>query len=197
MLVFFKEPLVLLSVPKTGSTAYHTALRDRADLVFSDPPELKHAPLYRYNRWVRPMFKKVCNAEMDIVAVMREPISWLGSWYRFRRRPFMNGKANSTSNVTFDEFILAYCGDQKPKFANVGSQAKFLEPQPNGCSVAHLFRYENQKRLNGFLEERLSTELVLKRQNESPAMDLSLSPQTEAVLRHTCASEFELYNSIT
>ncbi|WIY24840.1 gamma-glutamyl kinase [Parasedimentitalea psychrophila] len=196
MLVFFKERLVLLSVPKTGTTAYHTALRDRADMIYSDPPELKHAPLYRYNRWVRPMFKKVCDAEMEVVAVMREPVNWLGSWYRFRRRPFMNGKDNSTSNVSFDEFVLAYCQSKQPGFANVGSQAKFLEAQPNGCAVAQLFRYEHQQRLIDFLEDRLSTTLVLQQQNVSPPMDLSLSPQVDTVLRQTCAAEFSLYDSI-
>lgn len=165
-------------------------------MVYSDPPELKHAPLYRYNRWVRPMFEKVCDAEMDVVAVMREPVSWLGSWYRFRRRPFMNGKENSTSNVTFDDFVLAYCEGKKSGFANVGSQAKFLETQPNGCSVSHLFRYEQQGRLINFLEEQLSTKLVLQKQNVSPAMELTLSPQVDAVLRRKCASEFDRYDSI-
>ena len=44
MLVFYKERLAFLAVPKTGSTAYHTALRDRADLVVTDPPDLKTCP---------------------------------------------------------------------------------------------------------------------------------------------------------
>ena len=197
MLVFFKERLVLLSVPKTGTTAYHSALRDRADLVISDPPELKHAPLYRYTRWIRPMFQKVCKTEMEVVAVMREPVSWLGSWYRFRRRPFMEGKENSTNHVSFDDFVLAYCKGKKPGFANVGSQAKFLQSQPNGCSVSHLFRYENQKQLNSFLEERLATKLVLEQKNVSPTMALPLSSHAETIFRRKCADEFSLYDSIT
>ena len=197
MLVFFKERLVLLSVPKTGTTAFHTALRDRADIVISDPPELKHAPLYRYNRWIRPMFQKVCNVEMDVVAVMREPISWLGSWYRFRRRPFMEGKENATCHVSFDDFVLAYCKGKRPGFANVGSQAKFLESQPNGCAVTHLFRYEDQSRLIKFLEAKLSTPLDLKKENVSPAMNILLSQQVEDILRRKCCDEFSLYDSIS
>jgi len=196
MLVFFKERLVLLSVPKTGTTAFHTALRDRADIVISDPPELKHAPLYRYNRWIRPMFQKVCDVEMDVVAVMREPISWLGSWYRFRRRPFMEGKENATTNVSFDDFVLAYCKGKRPGFANVGSQARFLEAQPNGCSVSHLFRYENQGRLIEFLDAKLSITLDLKKENVSPAIDIHLSSHVEDILRRKCGDEFSLYDSI-
>lgn len=80
MMVFYKARLVVLAVPKTGSTAYESALRDHADLVMSQPPELKHAPLYRYNRFIRPMYEKVCDAELEVMAVMREPVSWLGSW---------------------------------------------------------------------------------------------------------------------
>ena len=52
MLVFYKERLAFLSVPKTGTTAYESALRPRADIVISEPPLLKHAPVYRYNRFL-------------------------------------------------------------------------------------------------------------------------------------------------
>lgn len=196
MLVFHNERLVFLSVPKTGTTAYETALRDRADIVVSDPPELKHAPVYRYNRFFRPMFEKVCNAQMETIAVMREPVSWLGSWYRYRRRPFMQGKPNATHDVSFDDFVSAYITGDQPGFARVGSQAKFLEPRPNGVSVTHLFRYEDPGRLNRFLEQRLDITLSLGRENVSPQMELELSRETENRFRRKCAEEFDLYNSI-
>ncbi|TDK51183.1 gamma-glutamyl kinase [Antarcticimicrobium luteum] len=196
MLVFYKERLVFLSVPKTGTTAYETALRDRADIVISDPPELKHAPVYRYNRFFRPMFDKVCHAEMETLAVMREPVSWLGSWYRYRRRPFMLGKPNATHEVSFDDFVAAYLKGDRPGFANVGSQAKFLEPRPNGLRVTHLFRYEDPGRLTHFLEQRLGTGIETARENVSPEMELELSAGTEARYRRKCAEEFALYDSI-
>jgi len=196
MLVFYKERLVLLSVPKTGTTALQSALRDRADIVIADPPELKHAPVYRYNRFFRPMFEKACNVEMETLAVMREPVSWLGSWYRYRSRPFMTGKANATHDVSFDDFVRAYLRGNRPGFANVGSQAKFLEPRPNGTTVTHMFRYEEPKRLAGFLTERLGAMPALNRENVSPEMDLDLSGDTEQRYRRKCSEEFALYDSI-
>lgn len=196
MLVFYKERLVLLSVPKTGSTALQSALRGRADIVVADPPELKHAPLYRYNRFFRPMFEKVCSAEMETVAIMREPVSWLGSWYRYRRRPFMQGKPNATFGFSFDEFVQAYLRGNRPGFANVGSQTKFLEPRPNGTSVTHMFRYEDPGRIASFLAERLGEMPELKRENVSPGMELVLSAGTEQKYRRKCADEFSLYDSI-
>ncbi len=196
MLVFFKERLTFLSVPKTGTTAYEKALAPRADMVISDPPLLKHAPVYRYNRFIRPMFLKVCEAEMELMAVMREPVSWLSSWYRYRQRPFMKGKPNSTHGVSFDDFVLAYMRGKRPGFAEVGSQLKFLEQQPNGTGITHLFRYEEQPRLQRFLEERLEMKINLTRENASPPMDVVLSADVESRFRRKFAEEFDLYASI-
>ncbi|HKL06067.1 MAG TPA: gamma-glutamyl kinase [Roseovarius sp.] len=196
MLVFSKAKLVLLCVPKTGTTAYQTALGPHAAMVVRDPPELKHAPVFRYNRFYRPALEKFIGAPLDVVAVMREPVDWLGSWYRYRRRPFTKGQRSSTHDVTFDEFIDAYTRGDKPPFANVGSQAKFLEPQKNGTAVTHLFRYEDQKGLRKFLQDRLAVTFETVQENASPDMPLDLSAETEAKLRRKCADEFALWDGI-
>ena len=197
MLVFYKERLAFLSVPKTGTTAYEAALASRADLVISEPPMLKHAPVYRYNRFIRPLYKNVCDVEMELMAVMREPISWLGSWYRFRARPFMDGKPNSTKGISFDEFVLAYMKGDKPGFADVGSQANFMKTQPNGTGITYHFRYEDQPRLQDFLQDRLGVSLELTRENVSPQMELKLSSEVEKRFRRKFAEEFDLYASIS
>nr|WP_319948078.1 gamma-glutamyl kinase [uncultured Shimia sp.] len=198
MLVFWKQRLVFLSVPKTGTTAIETALAPHAGIVISDPPELKHAPLYRYNRFFRPMFERACKEDnMETLAVMREPISWLGSWYRYRQRDFIKGRPTSTMGITFDEFVDAYTRGDRPAYANVGSQAKFLEPRPNGTQITHLFRYEDQPPLLRFLKSRLGVDFELERKNVSPRVALSLSPDIEAKLRRKCAAEFELYDTIS
>ena len=197
MLVFWKQGLVFLSVPKTGTTAWEEALAPHASIAVLDPPELKHAPLYRYNRFFRPMFEKACKTDsVQTLAVMREPISWLGSWYRFRRRPFMQGKPNATFDVSFDDFVTAYMQKDPPGFANVGSQARFLEPRPNGTAVDHLFRYEDQAGLRHFLEDRLEMRITLPRSNVSPEMELDLSPEVARRLRRRCVEEFALWDSI-
>ncbi|MEP2093890.1 MAG: gamma-glutamyl kinase [Paracoccaceae bacterium] len=184
-------------MPKTGTTAFQSALSPHADIVIKDPPQLKHAPVYRYNRFFQPMFEKACKVEMETLAVMREPISWLGSWYRYRQRPFMKGKPNSTAGLSFDQFIEAYMNDQKPGFANVGVQSRFLEPKPGGTPIDHLFRYEEQPSLVAFLKVRLGLTFRLERKNVSPPMDLQLSSGVETAFRKKFAPEFALYNSIS
>lgn len=86
---------------------------------------------------------------------------------------------------------------KRPGFAEVGSQFKFLERQPNGTGVTHLFRYEDQRRLQGFLEDRLDIKLNLARENVSPDIEVTLSPDIEERFRRKCADEFALYDSIS
>ncbi len=196
MLVFAKARLVFLSVPKTGTTAWQAALEPHASLILREPPELKHAPVFRYNRFFRPMLERFIGEELEVLAVMREPVDWLGSWYRYRKRPFLDGKPTSTAGLSFDDFVRAYMTRQQPPFANVGSQAKFLEPTRNGTRVTHLFRYEDQAGLKAFLEDRLATPVETERHNASPGAAPGLSPEIAARLRSACAAEFDLYAGI-
>lgn len=196
MLVFSKAKLVILSVPKTGTTAIEAALGPSAAIWVQDPPELKHAPVYRYNRFFRPALEKFVSPEIETVALVREPVSWLGSWWRYRQRPFMQGKPNATHGISFDDFVSAYCQGKPPGFANVGSQAKFLEPQPNGTRVNRLFRYEAMADFVAFLEDRLAVSIDLPRENVSPEMPVALSPDVEAKLRRKYAAEFDLWDGI-
>ena len=165
-------------------------------MVVSAPPELKHAPVFRYNRFFRPMIERFIGPGTDVVAVMRAPVDWLGSWYRYRRRDALAGHANSTLGLSFDAFVSAYCRGDAPPFARVGCQAKFLEPQRNGTHVTHLFRYENQDGFRSFLEARLGVSIETRLCNRSPALDLDLSAKTEARLRRKFAADFALYDGI-
>ncbi|MEO0772611.1 MAG: gamma-glutamyl kinase [Pseudomonadota bacterium] len=196
MLMFHKAKLVFLAVPKTGTTAYAEALEPLATMVVRDPPELKHAPVYRYNRFFRPMFEKFVGDDLTVLAVMREPIDWLGSWYRYRKRPFLDGQRTSTKDISFDAFVDAYCKGDTPPFANVGNQARFLRPHQNGTHVTHVFRYDDQDGLRGFLEARLETTIKTAQVNASPPENLDLSEDTEAKLRRKFALDFEVYDSI-
>jgi len=193
MLVFWEERLVFLAVPKTGTTAIEGALAPRASMVLRDPPILKHAPLYRYRRFVEPFLLKAGDVTLDTLAVVRHPVDWLGSWYRYRNRDQLVGHPNSTRGVTFDDFVDEYCKGAPAKFADVGSQAKFMTVGPKQKPITHLYRYEQQDRLIRFLEERLSTTIDLKQLNVSPTIPTPLAPGTEEKFRRKRPEEFELW----
>ena len=75
MLIFSRYNLVLLAVTKTGSTALEVALGQEADGRFGNPPEMKHLPLYRYNRFVRPLLQLTTGQDPETFALIREAMS--------------------------------------------------------------------------------------------------------------------------
>lgn len=194
MLVFWDERLVFLAVPKTGTTALEGALAPRASMVLRDPPQLKHSPVYRYRRFLAPFFEKAGGATMETLAVVRHPVDWLSSWYRYRHRDDLAGHPNSTRGMSFDAFVEDYCKGKRPAHAQVGSQAKFLLDGEGKLGVTHLFRYEDQPRLLDFLGRRLGIGIDLPRLNVSPAMETPLSDRVEARLRRKCAEEFAVWD---
>ena len=195
MLVFWKERLVFLAVPKTGTTAIEGALAPKAALVLREPPLLKHATVQRYKRILQPMMDITKEPPFDTVAVVRDPVDWLGSWYRYRHRDDRVGHANSTRGLSFDDFVGAYMADKPPAFADVGSQARFLTTPEGTVGVTYLFRYEARPKLIRFLEQRLNTQIHLNRLNVSPPADVTLSPGVAADLRQRCAAEFAVWEA--
>jgi len=194
MLVFWDQRLAFLATPKTGSTAIAAALESLAAVSIQRPPLLKHTTVHRYRRFVGPYLEAASKDTFTLVALMREPRDWLGSWYRFRQREEMDAE-RSTAAMSFDDFVQAWCQDPRPAFADVGSQARFLRPR-QGVGVDRLFRYEEIDGFVAFLEDRLDCEVILPRLNVSPAGATDLLPATEALLHEVAAEDFTLYRTL-
>lgn len=195
MLVFWKERLVFLATPKTGTTAIETALESLAAVSVRRPDALKHTNVRSYHAHVAPYLRAAAGADFTVVALMREPRAWLGSWYRDRRRDGLTPDDASTRGLSFDDFVRAHLSQPCPAIADVGSQAAFLDPG-TGPGVDRLFRYEDIGTFIGFLEDRLDFEIILPRLNVSPAGATDLSPETEALLHRARAQDFALYETL-
>lgn len=189
MLVFWQAKLVVLSVPKTGTTALEAALAGRAALVLRDPPGLKHMTLRRCRRFVLPLLEAGGGGPFETVAVLREPVSWLGSWWRYRARDEIAGHANSTRGRSFEDFVVAWCLPKPPPWAAVGSQVGYARA-PDGARADRLFRYEDLSRFTAFLAARLGAPVALPQVNVSPPGEAALSPEALAGLRGRRPEEF-------
>jgi hypothetical protein len=196
MLVFWEQRLVILATPKTGSTAIAAALESMATMAIQRPPVLKHTTVQRYHRFIGPYLEATSGHRFTVVAMMREPSDWLGSWFRYRQREDVVEPARSTRGMDFDRFVNAWCDDPQPDFAAVGSQSRFLQPKgENGLD--RLFRYEEIDTFVHFLEERLGCEIILPRLNVSPVAPLDLAPATQIRLMKSAARDFNLYRSLS
>lgn len=196
MLVFWKQKIVLLAVPKTGTTALETALLPHASAAILDPPGQKHVSATQYRNRLSKFFEQRGNRPMEVYAVMREPVEWLGSWYRYRSRPQLDGKSNSTAGMSFDDFVDAWLAPKRPDFADVGSQATFLTDDQGRLAVDRVFRYDRMSDLVDVLETRLETSLDLPRANVSPQAPVALSEAMQSRLHREAAAEFDLWTCI-
>jgi hypothetical protein len=195
MLVFWRQGLVFLATPKTASTAIETALSPLAAVIVMRPPQLKHTNAQKYQRHVAPFLGDAKGTSFVTTALMREPLDWLGSWYRYRQREGEVAE-KSTRCLSFDDFVRAYCLPEQPEFAKVGAQATFLTPD-GFRPVDHVFRYEDMGTFVRFLEKRLNAAITLPQVNVSPPGKLDLSPAVRAQLLHHRAADFALYESLS
>ena len=199
MLVFWDKRLVFLATPKTGSTAVAAALDGLAAISIQRPPEAKHTTAQRYRRFIGPYLRAAASADFEVVALMREPLDWLASWYRFRQRDDIPDAARATGQMSFDAFVRDYMRTPRPPHADVGSQAKFLTvPDGEGRALAvdRLFAYESIGEFVSFLEDRLDCEITLPRLNVSPEAALEIAPETVAAHRAHAAADYALWDRL-
>ncbi|MDO5658987.1 MAG: sulfotransferase family 2 domain-containing protein [Paracoccus sp. (in: a-proteobacteria)] len=187
MLIFWEKRLVFLATPKAGSTAIEVALESLASLAVQRPRELKHVDIGAYRSFVEPWLGHISQARFTTAALMREPIAWLQSWYRFRLRDEIDVPAPDG----FERFVRAYLADPAGMTDGVGSQSRFLNA--DGHRVDRIFRYENMDNFTHFLDDWLDCEISLPRVNVPPVADVTLSEETTAELRDALQPDFRLY----
>ncbi|MFD1882785.1 hypothetical protein [Paracoccus pacificus] len=196
MLIFWDKRLVFLATPKAGSTAVEVALESLACASVQRPAALKHTTARSYRDHIAPWLGLAAGGEFTTVALMREPIDWLRSWYRFRLRDDNDDPAHSMAGISFDDFVGLHAAGNRDMTAGFGSQADFLTDGGTRL-VTHIFRYEDMDALTRFLEDRLDCEISLPRVNVPPSVDVTLSPETEAKARAAMAADIALYQSLT
>ncbi|TNF59113.1 MAG: hypothetical protein EP307_11065 [Rhodobacteraceae bacterium] len=194
MLIFSAQNLAFLAVPKTGTTALEMALRRKADIVFSK--HRKHMTAARFHNKVAPFLADAFDLTPERIAVMRDPVDQIGSWYRYRLSDEVAGTPRSTRGIGFDRFVLDVISDDPPPHAGIGSQFNFLTDGDGRVLVHRLFAYERQPQFRAFLEDRFGEGLDIPVKNVSPQAPTPLSAEVLARLRAARAQEFALYDSI-
>ncbi len=193
MLVFWNAGLVILANPKTGSEALQDALWPHADSGTRFPPFYRHM-----NRaWFEKSWTKILTPEdkgrFQTFAVVREPVDWLSSWYRYRQRDDIAGQPASTRGVSFADFVESWLSDTPLPCARVGRQSRFCADKDGAIAVDHIYAYEAPRAIRSFLEDRLGQRVEMARRNVSPDMETDLPDAVRRRLQTEAAAEFELH----
>lgn len=175
--------LVYVAVPKTGGTSTANALRAYADpATIYDTNDV--AAMHRPASYAKRMFPSA-----DVVCVMREPIDWMFSKYRYLSGDFFPwGSVYTTKHQTFARFVARYIRGEKPWPEPFRTQAEYIR----GADL--VFRYNDLAAFEAFLSDRIGTDISLPRMNVSPARDFDL--EHIYTLRTALAADFEVWGSL-
>ena len=188
-----KYGFAFLCMPKTASTSIEKVLFPYCDLVtIGDQPSLKHTTYRAYARFLEPYLFHYTGKKLETVCLMREPIDWLHSWYRYRKRAELIGSNKSTLNMSFDEFCIGYMNGR----IKVGRQYGFLRDKEGNVGVDRLIRYEEMDKLKNYFKNKLGEELDIPKMNVSPKEDIELSGEIRKKLRNHLKKEYEIYDGI-
>ncbi|WP_425093734.1 sulfotransferase family 2 domain-containing protein [Tropicimonas sp. S265A] len=196
MLVFHNQSIVLLGVPKTGTSALEAAVARQASVAIQGPPTLRHMTFNMFQRDWAPVLQRTYNTRFETMAIIREPLERLRSWYRYRALPQFEDTPLSSRGMDFDTFIEQTLQADPPRIGRIGAQDQFVNAPDGRVGVTHLFDYAQLDRACAWLADRLKRDITLPPRNVSPDVPAELSSSLETQVRAVRAAEFALYQRV-
>ena len=167
---------VFVCTPKVASTSIEECL-DQLNpsmvLLGGARPGLKHSDARFTSKHMLPFLRQVYpQIYFDCFCVVRNPLEWLYSWWRYRSRPELTGKPVSTSSLFFDQFVYEYLNFIQTGHAAVPSvhlppQNKFVLDRSSEFVVDKVFAIDHLEKLESFLSIRSGREIILPKKNVS------------------------------
>lgn len=196
MIIAPTHGFVLLSVPKVASTSLDVALGGYHQAP-PGPAPAKHANVVSFHRHTVPRIERMGfeRGAYDVVALFRDPVGWLESWWRYRQRPDVreNNTERYTGDRTFAEFVEGFLTD-KASTGIKGRPAQFIAGDVSiAARVDRLFAVERPDVWTAWFAARVGSPLEVPRRNQAsvrPPVDLP--PSLEADLRSWFAPEYEV-----
>jgi hypothetical protein len=191
-----RHGFVFLSAPKSGSTALETAFMPYAQVVLKGPPRLKHTNANSFHRFVAPMlqFHGWERDSYEVVAVVREPVDWLLSWWRYRSRDDLrrSGAPQYAGHLSFEEWADEQIAND---LQGIGRMSRFVAKQDGTMGVDRLWRYEHIDGIRQWMSERVRRNVEVPVANVSPPRSAEVPDALRRRLEEFLVPEYELYES--
>jgi hypothetical protein len=195
MLASVEKKFVLLSNPKTGTTALETAFEKYADIRTGGSPKWKHIRYVDMKDIFGDYFER---QGCQIYAVVRHPIDTLASWYKYRTRKALTRRkaaANYSGGITFPEFVEEWASDRPPPRARVPVSVRWCMTRRGTPAPINFYRYEDIALLVAKLSAHVGERVDLPRTNVSPERDVGIDREHVAALPKMKAC-IEMYEAI-
>ena len=195
MLAVPKYGFVVLAVHKSGSTALEAAFTKHAQLVTSGPPSLTHVTAREFDERFVPLLEQhgYARADYEVTALVREPVSWLASWWRYRSRPGIAGKRTYVGDLGFDEFV----GRVVTGEIRLRPQADYVTSPDGRLAVDRLWRYDDLDSAFEWMRAKVGKKKIkLPQRNVSPPREHEVTAATRDLIEEAYAADLTLYRSL-
>lgn len=198
MLIGVRKRFVFVANTKAASTSIEHALAGQAEIMRGDDPARKHIPLSRIGSEYWFLFGR---PEFPIdsffrFGVMREPLSWIDSWFRYRRGNPV--EAPLPPDMSFEEFWRARDWNIQRADGTRYLQSS-LFTRPNGAPMADVIvPYERMADYLPEILDHLGVTDALPHKNISTVRETT-APVPDALLtemRAFYAADYALYDRL-
>jgi hypothetical protein len=202
MMASLRFGFIVLSMPKCASSSLQQALTPVCDVRFKD--HMKHVDYGFVENWVLPMLRArraPARYEPRIFCLMRDPIDWLYSWYRYSwdeaGNPAAGRGGTAQTYPDFGAFLDAYFSARPPRVGGVLRQSDFLRGRDGRPGPLELYRFEAHAAMIGALERLAGQKLEIRVTNKSrDRRDSDFEGVDLAELHDRLAGEYALYDAI-
>jgi len=193
MMAMAHAGFVFLSMPKAGSTALQRHFSRHAQILFRQPPGMKHMSAATFENVMAPWLERYGHprTSYETVCLVRHPVDRAVSWWRYRSRPEASAE-KSTGDTTFAQFAEQLVSGEVP----LGTAWNFVTTLDGTVLVDRIYRYEHLADVAGWMAGRLEIAPPdLDLTNVSPERDATVDPATRAMLEAHFADDVRLYES--
>ncbi len=182
-----------LAMTKTGSTAIERTFQRHAQIAVRRPPRMKHMTARSFDRLLAPVLEHYGHPREDyeLLCVVREPVAWVHSWWRYRQRPGVEAHTASTAGLSFPAFAAQVVAGE----VVLGSSSSFVRVAEGRPPVERVYRYDHLADAVAWMAGRLGVDVPeVPRVNESPAaQEQVVDRATRSALQAFYADDAALY----
>jgi hypothetical protein len=183
---------VFLSMPKAGSTVLQRHFARHAEIVFRQPPGMKHMSAVTFEATMAPWLARfgLPRESYETLCLVRHPVDRAVSWWKYRSRPELARTQNSTAGLRFAEFADRLVSGE----VTLGTSANFVTDLEGRVIVDRMYRYEHLAAATGWMAGRLAIDPpVLDETNVSPSRQVDLDDAVRGRLEEHYAADLAIY----
>lgn len=198
MLIGVQKRFVFVANSKTASTSIEKTLRPHAEIERGGSPNRKHIHMRAALKEYDFLFGNPAYAPETFFrfGVMRDPLDWLQSWFRYRR----GNKVHSPlpREMTFEEFWQKKDWNIQRKDGTRNLQRRFFTGADDEMLVDYIIPYEDLGTHFGLICESMGLKSPLQERNVSRIKDTEdeLSDSLKSEICEFFAQDYELLGQI-